>query len=523
MSSNPHRNRNLFVAGGILFAGIIVGILLTAKLQWTPASEAQQGIAPPVNVGYNSTNIPLTGPNGESPFVAVSDRVAPTVVNITSDRKISVGGGSMDEFFHNSPFRDFFNPHGQQQPDDPEGEQPKQRRPKREFNSPSTGSGMIISRDGFILTNNHVVEDADKLTVKTHSGKEYTATVIGTDPETDVAVIKVDHMFEANEVALMGNSDNIRVGDWAIAMGNPLGLEWTLTVGVISAQGRSNLAIQGGGPNYQNFIQTDASINFGNSGGPLCNIHGEVIGVNTAINPSGQGIGFAIPINMATRVVEQLRTNGAVARGYLGIRPTPLSDEMRSAIGFPTESKGIFVDMVEKGKPADNGGLKDGDIITKFNGKDVEDVDKFRMLVADHQPGEKVACEVWRDGDYRNLDFTLGDRAKLATFLGRNNEQPEAQPTEESWLGVTVETIRESDARSMNLENTDGVLVTDVDPDGKAADKLRERDVIIEINRKPVNSMEDFRALAADLKSSEKAILFRVIRGGNKTFIAVEP
>lgn len=521
--SSTNRNRNIFVAGGILLAGIIVGVLLTANLNWTASSEAQQGVAPPVNVGYNASSTPLLTSGGESPFVAVADRVAPTVVNITSDRKISVGNGNMDDFFHNSPFWDWFNPHGQGQGQGEEDEETPQPRRRREFHSPSTGSGMIISRDGYILTNNHVVEDADKLTVKTHSGKEYSATVIGTDPETDVALIKVEHSFEPTDVALVGNSDNLKVGDWAIAMGNPLGLDWTLTVGVISAQGRSNLAIQGGGPNYQNFIQTDASINFGNSGGPLCNIHGEVIGVNTAINPSGQGIGFAIPINMAMKVVDQLRTSGAVARGYLGIRPTPLTDELRSATGFPAEGNGIFVDMVEKGKPADGGGMKDGDIITKFNGKDIDDVDKFRMLVADHQPGEKVDCEVWRNGDYRRLDFTLGDRAKLATFLGRNNQQPEAQPTEEKWLGVTVEPIRESDARTLNLENSEGVLVTDVDPDGKAADKLRERDVIIEINRKPVTNMDDFRSLSGELKGSEKAVLFRIIRGGNRTFVAVEP
>ncbi|MBI5058559.1 Do family serine endopeptidase [candidate division KSB1 bacterium] len=518
-ATKSHRNRNLVVTGGVLLVGILAGVLLTAKLNWTESSTAQ-GVAGPVNVGYNAVSAPLVNNDGESPFVAVAERVSPTVVNITSDRKITFGGGDMPDLFRDSPFWEWFHPRGQG-----EGDQENTPRPhskKKEYHSPATGSGIIISRDGYILTNNHVVEDADKLSVKVLDGKEYVATVVGADPETDVAVIKVDHMFDATAVALIGDSEKLRIGDWAIAMGNPLGLDWTLTVGVISAEGRSNLAIQGGGPAYQNFIQTDASINFGNSGGPLCNIHGEVIGVNTAINPSGQGIGFAIPINMAMKVVKQLRENGAVARGYLGIRPAPLTDDIRSAIGFPENGKGIWVDMVEKGKPADEGGLRDGDVITKFNGKDVDDVDKFRMLVADHTPGQKVNCDIWRSGDNRSLTFTLGDRAKLATFLGKGGEKPESQKTDEKWLGITVEPVTEQLAEALELDGTFGVVVTDVDADGKAAEKLQERDVIIEIDRKTVDSVSDFRDIASSLKDANKAVLFRIIRGGVKTFVAID-
>lgn len=495
-------------------AGITAGVLFTAQMEWTAASNAESA-APPVNYQYAASSIPLITPSGESPFVAVAERVAPTVVNVTTDRKV-MQSDQFDEFFRDSPFWEFFHRDQQQQQQQP--------RRQREFHMPATGSGIIISRDGYILTNNHVVEEADKVTVKVRSGREYTAETIGTDPETDIAVIKVDHTFEPGEIAAIGNSDDIKIGDWAVAMGNPLGLDWTLTVGVISARGRSNLAIQGGGPSYQDFIQTDASINFGNSGGPLCNIHGEVIGVNTAINPSGQGIGFAIPMNMAMKVVEQLRSSGAVSRGYLGLLPRELTSELRSAVDLPEGEDGVFVERVDKGTPAESGGLQAGDVITGFAGKEIHDVTQFRMLVADQAPGQSVTAEVWRDGKKQNYSFMLGDRAKLASFLGRGEQKGKEQPsTKESWLGVEVGPVTDDLARALDLDGVYGVIVTNVNQDGPAAGKLQERDVVIEIDRKPIDSIEDFRTVSKNLKREKRAILFRLIRDGVRTFEAVEP
>jgi Do/DeqQ family serine protease len=494
--------RNTLMVGLIAAAGIAAGFLFTARFDWTMHSAAQTA-APPVN--YTAANHPYETINGESPFVAVAERVAPTVVNVTTDRKVSQD--DMSDMFRDSPFWEFFH----------RGvPQPKQR----EMRVPAAGSGIIISRDGYILTNNHVVTDAEKVTVKTQKGHDYKATIIGKDPETDVALIKVDHTFEPNEVAIAGNSDSLRVGDWAIAMGNPLGLDWTLTVGVVSAKGRSNLNISGGGPSYQDFIQTDASINFGNSGGPLCNIHGEVIGVNSAINPSGQGIGFAIPINMAMKVVGQLRDRGAVSRGYLGMLPRELTDDLRSAVGFPSDATGVFVERVDKNTPAEQGGLKAGDVVTQFDGKKVADVTQFRMLVADNPPGSSVNVEVFRDGRTFNLSFTLGDRSKLASLLGRTEKEV---PSNESWLGIKVEEVTDDVAKALELPDNSGVIITEVDPDGKAAGKLQERDVIIEIDRKPVAGLDDFRRMAGQMRDSRKAVLFRVIRNGQKTFEAIEP
>jgi Do/DeqQ family serine protease len=499
--------RNWLMVAGLVNVGVAAGILLTARFDWTSSSTAQN-IAPPVNYRYAANSTPILTESGQSPFVAVAQRVAPTVVNVESDRKV-VQQDQLQEFFQDSPFWDFFHPNI---------ERPERR---REVRIPSSGSGIIISRDGYILTNNHMVADAAKLTVRTLNDHEYKATIVGGDPETDVALIKVDHTFESGEVALTGNSDSIKVGDWAIAMGNPLGLDWTLTVGVISAKGRSNLSIMGGGPSYQNFIQTDASINFGNSGGPLCNIHGEVVGVNTAINPSGQGIGFAIPVNMAMKVVDQIRERGSVSRGYLGMLPRELTPDLKSALGLKDDQSGVFVERVEKNTSAERGGLKAGDVLTEFGGKPVSSVTQFRMAVADYPPGSKVTATIYREGQKQDLSFVLEDRSKLATLLGRQGKTEE--PAQESWLGIKVEPVTDDVAKALQLDGTYGVIITEVDPDGPAADKLHERDVIIEIDRHSVDTIADFRRAVAQLKNARKAVLFRIIRNGQKTFEAVEP
>jgi serine protease Do len=227
---------------------------------------------------------------------------------------------------------------------------------------------------------------------------------------------------------------------------------------------------------------------------------------------------------MAMKVVEQLRTNGAVSRGYLGLLPRELTNELRSAVDLPEAENGVFVERVDKGTPAEEGGMQAGDVITQFAGKKIKDVTQFRMLVADQKPGQSVSAEVWREGKTQNFNFMLGDRAKLASFLGRQ-EKPteEEEPAKEKWLGIEVQPVTEAVARALDLEGTYGVIVTDVDPDGPSADKLQERDVIIEIDRKSVDSMDDFREISKNLKREKRAILFRLIRGGQRTFEAIEP
>jgi serine protease Do len=499
--------KNLVIVVGLSLACVGLGVLLSAKFHWTPPSNAEETwekSLPPSSTAAGMNE-------GTSPFVPVANEVKPTVVNITAERK--VGGIQMwdpFDFFENSPFGDFFH-HEQQQPQRP-----------RTFRVPSSGTGIIISRDGYILTNNHMVQDAVDVRVKLSDGTERKAEIVGADPETDVALIRIDEKLQDNQVAVLGNSDDIQIGDWAIAVGNPLGLGWTVTVGVISAKGRTNLPIEGGGPSYQDFIQTDASINFGNSGGPLCNIKGEVIGMNTAINPSGQGIGFAIPINLAMKVVDQLKTTGKVARGYLGMMPRELTPDLREASGVDKDVEGVFVERVDPKTPAKEGGLEAGDIVTQVDGKPVKDVTQFRMDIADHAPKSKVSLTLLRDGKEKVLNFTLANRADYASRTGvKEPGTPEQE--QEPFLGIQVEELTPANTQGLNLEEDKGVLITQVDPDGPSYNKLQQGDVVIKIDRFDITNMNDYRQAVKSLKDRKKAILFRVIRNGVKTFEAVEP
>ena len=499
--------KNLLVVVGLSLACIGLGVLLSAKFQWTPSSNAEESF-----LKASSPSAALSGvAEGTSPFVPVVNRVKPTVVTISTERKV----GNVEEYdpfrlFEDSPFWEFFH-----------RERTEPQKP-RSYRVPSSGSGIIVSKSGYILTNNHMVEDAVDVKVKLADGTEHKAKVVGADSETDVALIQIDAELDESQVAVLGNSDEIQIGDWAIAIGNPLGLDWTVTVGVISAKGRTNLPIQGGGPSFQDFIQTDASINFGNSGGPLCNIRGEVIGMNTAINPSGQGIGFAIPMNLATKVVEQLKTSGKVSRGYLGMMPRELTPELREAVGVDKETQGIFVERVDTDTPAEKGGLVAGDIVTEVDGKAVQDVTQFRMGIADHAPNSKITMKVIRDDKEKLLSFTLADRADYASRLGiQTPGEPEKE--EAAWLGIRVEELTPSKAQALKLEDTKGVVISEVDPDGPTHNKLRVGDVIVKIDRMEIKNLSDYREVVKKLEGRKEAILFRLIRNGVKTFEAVEP
>ncbi|MDP8206060.1 MAG: trypsin-like peptidase domain-containing protein [Candidatus Electryonea clarkiae] len=432
----------------------------------------------------------------ESPFVAVAERLKPSVVNISTEKLVNDPHDALRQF---EPFRDFF----EQRPS-PEPRKPRSRT--------ATGTGVIISKDGHVLTNNHVVADAQKITVELINGEEREAEVVGSDPETDLALISIGKI-SPDYVARLGDSDKIRIGDWAIAMGNAMGLEWTLSVGVISAKGRSDLLISGGGPLYQDFIQTDASINFGNSGGPLANIRGEIIGINTAINASGNDIGFAIPINLAKEVVRQLRDDGHVTRGFLGMVPVELDPLKREALGLDEATKGIFVESIQVETPADVGGLQASDVIVEVDGKTVDDVADFRFRVARHKPDEKMELTVLRHGKKKKLDFVLANRAD---YLASNNTP--AQPGSSDWMGIHTASLASRQARNMDMEVERGVLIIQVIEDSPASGKLRKGDVIVKLNQDKtdykIDSIDDWRKATETIGDTDKAVLVMFYRDG---------
>jgi Do/DeqQ family serine protease len=490
----------LMVAGGLLLLGIVVGFMLAGEFHFSPVVDAKE---------RSVSTLPSTL---ESPFTAIADRVLPAVVSIETKRNVEASGGPAAQF--EGPYGDFFR---RLFPESPQQQGPQGQR--RNMKIPSSGSGFIIDDSGHILTNNHVVRDASDITVTLNDHRKYKATVVGTDPSTDVAVIKINGSGNLPVVPL-GDSDEIRIGDWAVAIGNALGeLDGTLTVGVISAKGRSNLAIAGGqAPSYQNFIQTDASINFGNSGGPLLNIKGEAIGINTAINPSGEGIGFAIPINLAHSISRQLISSGKVVRGYLGILPQELTPELAESWGLK-EHHGVLVGSVTTGTPASDAGFQVKDVITEFDGKSVDDVQRFRLLVADTPVRKKVAVKVLRNGRPQNLAVTLAERPA-------DEELQRAVVRPSDWLGLQVEPLNGDFARENEIRDKQGVIVTDVTQGSNAEGAgIQRGDVIKEVNDTPVKDEFEYNAALekARTKNPKRPVVFLVKRGDATQFIAVEP
>jgi serine protease Do len=437
-------------------------------------------------------------------FEAASNAIDQSVVPIFAEQVVQVQspfGSSMDpfrQFFGNDFFRRFFGT--------PEG---------REQTVRSLGSGVIVSPEGYILTNNHVVSGAEKLTVITWDNSRHDAHVVGTDPESDVAVLKIeaDHL----PAAMLGNSDSVRVGQWVIAVGNPFQLMHTVTAGIISAKGRSQLGLA----DYEDFIQTDAAINPGNSGGALADLDGRVIGINTAINtPSGGnvGIGFAIPINMAKSVMNTLIKEGKVSRGYLGILPQDIDQNLADALGLKT-TVGSLVGDVTAGGPAQKAGLLRGDVITALNGQRIEDSVDLRNKVAMIKPGTSVKVTVLRNGKQREITVVLGERPETA---GRT--APAAPPEEQNnveKLGLSVQDLTPNIAAQLGYEGLKGVVVTDVQA-GSAADEagLQRGDLIQGVDRTDVDTVKAFQREVARLKSGQSAALL-VRRGKNTFFVAV--
>ena len=420
-------------------------------------------------------------------FATVAKGVNPSVVNISTVSKKKL----VQPFFEFSPlFDDFFGGRGGR---------PQYRREN------SLGSGFILNRDGYIITNDHVVRDAESIQVKLSNENVYNGKVVGSDPKTDIAVIKINAK-EKLPVAVLGDSDKLQVGQWAIAIGNPFGLDRTVTVGVVSATGRSNMGIE----TYENFIQTDASINPGNSGGPLLNVYGEVIGINTAIVAAGQGIGFAIPINMAKRVVAQLINKGNVTRGWLGISIQPVTPEIAQSFGLK-QPHGALVSDVMPGSPAAKSGIVQGDIITRFAGKEIKTVQQLQLLVADTQVGARIEVEVFRDGQTRKLPITIvsADAAVAA--------RPQFHEADTGLVGLTVEDL----PREMRKKGLSGVVVTEVDPGGLAAESgIQRGDIIVSVNQRRVSSLSDY---VKTVKEAEKqgSVAMLVKRGDASIYFAI--
>ncbi len=436
-----------------------------------------------------------------SPFVAVAEQVMPGVVNIDTKKTVTSG----QEFDFNEPFGRLFRdlvPDFRQ----------------REYEVPSYASGFIFREDGYVVTNNHVVADADEIIVRLADETEYPAEVVGTDPNTDIAILKIDE--SDLPFVRLGDSDAIRVGDWAIAIGNPFGrLEGSVTVGVISAKGRSALSIVGGTPALQDFIQTDASINFGNSGGPLVNIRGEAVGMNTAINPLGQGIGFAIPINMVKHVAAEIIEFGKVSWGYLGILPQEIDRDLADALGVEPK-RGILVGSVVEDSPADQAGIRRRDIILELDGEPVSgDVDDFRLIVAQKGMGKEVNVAVLRDGDRKALKVKLGERP---TEIAQTGERRERQ----NWLGLAVDDVSGTQgSRHAPPEVESGVVVVGVEQGSPAYEEgIRPGDIIEEINGEEVTGLDDYERLAKDARGErDKPVLFLVQRDGMNRYVAVKP
>ncbi len=429
---------------------------------------------------------------GKAPlsFSDLAERVKPAVVNI-STTKTTKGFGAP---FGRSPFGDDFF-------DRFFGDIPQ-----REFKQRSLGSGFIISNDGYIFTNNHVVEKADKILVKVSDDREYEAKVIGTDPKTDIALIKIKPR-NSLPVADIGDSEQVKVGEWVIAIGNPFGLEATVTAGIVSAKGR----VIGAGP-YDNFIQTDASINPGNSGGPLFNMDGKVIGINTAIVAQGQGIGFAIPINMAKSVLSDLKTKGKVTRGWLGISVQDITEDIAKNMNL-TERSGALVSDVFKGDPADKAGIKVGDIITEINGKKIKNTHDLLLTIAGVQVGERASIKVLRDGKEMTFRIIVAERKDTAELASSKDAK--------GHFGIVAQEITPEMARQLGISQTAGVIITNVAPGSPADDVgIQPQDIIVQVNRVKISSLKDYdREIAKAVKNKNVMLLIR--RGNSNFFVTM--
>ena len=500
----------------VALLGFAIGLAVSLRFDFQTSSEAINlfgGTEKPAAPATPTTPAPTVAlPD----FAALAQQISPSVVNISSTQEVKGpsmsgprgpggpggpgapgGPGGPDDPFHEffEPFERFFGP------------------PRRgPFRAKSLGSGFVIDASGYIITNNHVVENADEIMVRLSTGKEFKAKVIGRDSKTDIALVQISGAGDLTPVVL-GNSEDLKVGQWVVAIGNPFGLENTVTAGIVSAMARHINQ----GP-YDDFIQTDAAINPGNSGGPLLNTKGEVVGINTAIfSRSGGniGIGFAIPISLAKEIIPQLKEKGHVTRGWLGVMIQKVTPDIAETLGLPDAKGALVADVVKEG-PAEVAGLKQGDVIVEYDGKPVNDSAELPLLVARTPVGKTVKVKVIRDKSAQHVDI------KIAELKEEEVAQAESGTVER--LGITVQTLTPDLAENLGLDRAlKGVVVTQVDPDGPGAEAgLRRGDVILEVNRQPVKDSEAYKKALKDAGDG-KSVLFLVRRGDNTIFLAVKP
>ncbi len=429
-------------------------------------------------------------------FADLAEAVGPTVVNVKITRLEKTQFPNMPQI-EEGPFGEMFKRFFGDMPQQP-----------HQFRSHGAGSGVIIDGDGTILTNNHVVEGAQEITVTLSDKREYKARVIGRDPKTDLAVIRLEGKgpFSA---AKLGDSEALRVGDWVLAVGNPFGLTNTVTSGIVSAKGR----IIGAGP-YDDFIQTDAPINPGNSGGPLFNMSGEVVGIATAIIPNGQGIGFAIPVNTAKMLLPQLVAKGSVTRGYLGVNIQNITDDLAASLNLKSK-KGALVSEVVQGSPAEKAGVKRGDVIVACDKKEIADSHELASLVATLPVGNQVPLRVIRDGKETTLNVKIATLKDREAAVGKAAEE-----TPQGKWGLQLQDLSPEAAREAGLELGQGVVVASVRPGSPAEEAtLHKGDIVLEVNRQPVKSVEDMKAKMA--QSGDKGQALLLIQRGRNTFYLV--
>ena len=467
-------NQNGWAAG--IIAGLVCALIvlfLAPKAETTPAVSTPPGS-----------------------FSELVKQASPSVVNISVEKVVRGRGGAPPPFGSDDPLRDFFERFfGNQMPKD--------------FKQRGLGTGFIIDKEGFILTNNHVVENTDEIKVRLADEKEFSAKIIGRDPKTDLALIRIETKQPLKPLPL-GDSDELGVGDWVVAIGNPFGLGNTVTAGIVSAKYR-----QIGAGAYDNFIQTDASINPGNSGGPLLNTAGEVIGINSAIfSQSGGniGIGFAIPINMAKDLLPQLKT-GKVIRGWLGVMIQPITPELKDKLKLEDE-KGALVADVTKGGPADKGGIKRGDVIIGFDGTEVKESKDLPFLVASTRVGKSATVEVIRKGQRKSLEVRIGEL--------KEEKEPQAVSEMRPYLGMTVEELTPELAEKLGQSEMSGLVVVQVDDNTPAAEAgVRPGDIILEVDQAPVENLDQFNRKIGTYKEGD-TILFLIKRGEATLYLTVK-
>lgn len=484
--------KRVFIGVAILLTGFLLG-----GISYYVISKM---VAPPSFRPPFAPRVPAQMLETSRAFSEIVNSVSPSVVNISTTKVIS-----RDTLpFSEDPFFDLFRPfHDFGLP--------------RKWKEQSLGSGVIVSGDGYIITNNHVVEKADEIRVTLYDKRSFRGKVVGADPKTDIAVVKIS--AEKLPTIPLGDSDRLQVGEFVLAIGNPFGLSHTVTMGIISAVGRANVGIA----DYEDFIQTDAAINPGNSGGPLVNIKGELIGINTAIfSRSGgyQGIGFAVPSNMARLVMDQLMKQGKIVRGWLGVTIQDITPELSQKFGLK-DSRGALVGDVSRGSPAEKAGILRGDVVLEFNGKEIKSVGGLRNMVAQSKVGSQVKVKILRNGKEHELTVVIAELPK--EIAGAPSEPSPEDIQRNVFSGITVMDLTKEIARQLGLgSNEKGVAVVRVEP-GSAAEEagLKKGDVIQEIDRKRVGGLGDFNRITSSIAPGETTLLF-VNRAGRRFYITIK-